>query len=221
MPGPVYGIRFVHQAVHNGVKELDQEVSKLSDSFLAETAKRLLAEFKFLGRLIDLHSASEDEVLFPAIEEKEKDSTLTFFKDHKTETLKFQSVCEKLEESIKKGDASADELLDLKETVSQYADFICAHMEREESELWPRVDKYYSPPEQGVLMGKIGAFFNPEDMIQILPWVLATLDETSRKGYVQMIKIAFPAPVFEKAKEWIHNGVSGDVWQSIESAMGT
>jgi len=219
MPGPVYGLKFVHQAIKNGLIELDEESTKLSESFSVETAKDLSNKYEFLGKLLTIHAESEDAVLFPAIEEKEPEVTLPFSDDHKQEKLDFQSIQDKLQQTISQGSADSNLLADIKTEASQYAESIISHMDKEETQLWPIMDKFYTPPEQGPIMGKIGAFFKPEELAKVVPWIVNILDESNRQGYIQLMKKAFPEPVLEKAKGWIKDGVSDEVWQSVETSI--
>lgn len=219
MPGPVYGLKFVHRAIKNGLIEVDQESAKLSGSFSTEAAKELQSKFAFLGKLINLHADSEDAILFPAIEEKQQGVTASYSEDHENEKSQLQSIEDKLQSLVSQETADSNLLIGLKNEAVHYAEFLISHMDKEENELWPLMDQFYTPPEQGPIMGQIGAFFKPEDLVQIVPWIVTNLDETLRIGYIQLMKMAFPEPVFEKAKGWIKEGVSEEIWQSVETTI--
>lgn len=118
------------------------------------------------------------------------------------------------------GNVDPDLLNDLKEEAAHYVGSITTHMEREENGLWRLMDQHYTPPEQGAIMGKIGAFFKPEQLIQVVPWIINNLDDANwQEGYVQLIKIAFPEPVFEMVKGWIKEGISDEVWSGIATVL--
>ncbi|MBF0277127.1 MAG: hemerythrin domain-containing protein [SAR324 cluster bacterium] len=219
MPGPVYGLQFVHRAIQNGLSEISEEFSELSESFSNEKTKVLQSKLEILGKLITLHADSEDAALFPALEEKQQGITDSYFEDHKGEKLKLQLLEENIEQLLSTGTLDSSLLRDLKTKSSLYKESLVSHMEKEERELWPLMDQYYSAPEQLPIMGKIGAFFKPEDLAELVPWIVMNLDSNSRASYIQLIKTAFPAPVFEMAKGWLQTGVSPEVWQSIESKV--
>ena len=219
MPGPVYGLQFVHRAIQNGLMEVDQESTGLSESFSTEAAQALQGKYAILGKLINLHADSEDVALFPALEEKQQGVTTSYSEDHKEEKSKLQSIQEKLEGLLSSGKADADLLRGLKTEASHYAESLISHMDKEEKELWPLMDQHYTPPEQLPVMGKIGAFFKVEDLEQIVPWIVMNLDPSSRVSYIQLVKMVFPAPVFEMAKGWIQESVTEEVWQSIEATI--
>lgn len=198
-PKPVDLIFFFHKAIKKdldylvlGSAELEKNVELLVDF-----SKR----FHLICFLHQMHSETEDEIAFPALEamSKAKNISLSYTVDHKLEVEQFNKISRILDKmSGLHLSTSSVETYTREKRVLKYHQLcrklqeICKsmqkllsdHVNREEIEIWHLIRDYFTNKEQlkiiGCMLGRIRA----EILQDMIPWLMASL--TPEEQHVSM-----------------------------------
>ncbi|PIN00651.1 Zn-finger protein [Handroanthus impetiginosus] len=224
---PIDNIFKFHKAIRKDLEFLDIESGKLSDcdeNFLRQFSGR----FRLLWGLYRAHSNAEDEIVFPALESKETlhNVSHSYTLDHKQEEELFEDISSALAElcrlhenlnaqnvagnlseslsgssnhvsSLKKYNELATKIQGMCKSIKVTLDH---HVMREEVELWPLFDRYFSVEEQDKLVGRIIGTTGAEVLQSMLPWVTSALTQEEQNKMMDTWKQATKNTMFS---EWL------------------
>ncbi|KAL6010845.1 hypothetical protein ACLOJK_001287 [Asimina triloba] len=250
---PIDNIFKFHKAISKDLEYLDVESGKLmgcNETFLHQ----FIGRFQLLWGLHRAHSNAEDEIVFPALEAKEAlhNVSHSYTLDHKQEEKLFKDISTVLSElsrlhermnRVSLSNISPESLLDSSISVGnslmrKYNELttklqgMCKsirvtldqHVLREELELWPLFDSYFSVEEQDKIVGRIIGTTGAEVLQSMLPWVTAALTQEEQNKMMDTWKQATKNTMFnEWLNEWWKEtpGTSCDVAEkSSVSAEG-
>ena len=214
MESPILGIRFVHTAIRRETENIEKLVSGGEPFDPAALGKKV----EWLERMIHLHTEGEEVAMFPRLEEKEKNVGTHYLFDHDAE----EKLLHEVKELIAAVGAEAGvtpKRLRLQQCASALRHHSALHIAKEEAIVIPLVQKNFSPPEQGAIVGEVIARYAPDDLRQMLPWIVSWLDPNDREIYVRDMSHAMPPPVFAAAKDWIRSGTSAEVWSDLQKRL--
>ncbi|KAL0372638.1 UNVERIFIED_CONTAM: Zinc finger protein BRUTUS [Sesamum calycinum] len=226
---PIDNIFKFHKAIRKDLEFLDVESGKLSDcdeSFLRQFSGR----FRLLWGLYRAHSNAEDDIVFPALESKENVShsyTLDkqeeeLFEDISSalaeltqlhEHLNVKDVAGNLSESLSDSSSHVNGLKKYNELATKVQGMCKSirvsldhHVMREELELWPLFDRYFSVDEQDKLVGRIIGTTGAEVLQSMLPWVTSALTLEEQNKMMDTWKHATKNTMFS---EWLNEWWEG------------
>lgn len=232
---PIDTIFKFHKAILKDLEYLDVESGKLNgcdETFLCQFTGR----FRLLWGLYRAHSNAEDEIVFPALESKERlhNVSHSYTLDHKQEEKLFEDISGALTDlsDLYEGMKRFGKILHLnKDTFSDdlEEDFVrkynelatkvqgmCKsmrvslhqHIYREELELWPLFDEHFSVEEQDKIVGRIIGTTGAEVLQSMLPWVTSVLTQDEQNNLMDTLKQATRNTMFS---EWLN-----ECWRSPE-----
>ncbi|KAI3453049.1 hypothetical protein Pfo_009712 [Paulownia fortunei] len=230
---PIDNIFKFHKAIRKDLEFLDVESGKLSDcdeNFLRQFSGR----FRLLWGLYRAHSNAEDDIVFPALESKETlhNVSHSYTLDHKQEEELFEDISSALAElsqlhenlkaknvtgnlsrslsgsssyvnSLKKYSELATKIQGMCKSIKVTLDH---HVMREEVELWPLFDRYFSVEEQDKLVGHIIGTTGAEVLQSMLPWVTSALTQEEQNKMMDTWKHATKNTMFS---EWLNEWWKG------------
>lgn len=224
---PIDTIFKFHKAILKDLEYLDVESGKLTDcddTFLCQFTGR----FRLLWGLYRAHSNAEDEIVFPALESKERlhNVSHSYTLDHKQEEKLFEDIsCALADLSDLHEDMKFGKILDLNKEYSYNdpdEDFVrkynelatkvqgmCKsirvslhhHIYREELELWPLFDEHFSVEEQDKIVGRIIGTTGAEVLQSMLPWVTSVLTQDEQNNLMDTLRQATRNTMFS---EWLN-----------------
>ncbi|XP_071902474.1 zinc finger protein BRUTUS-like At1g74770 isoform X1 [Coffea arabica] len=180
----------------------------------------LRRHFELLKFLYDIHSASEDEVVFPALESKGKLKNITqsYTIDHKLEEENFAKVSSLLNDIAtlhddldKPGEGSLQYrqmCLKLHETCLSMQKIISGHIHREEIQLWPLFGEYFSTEEQEKMLGCMLGRTRAETLQEMIPWLMSALTQDEQHALISLWRRATKNTNFE---QWL-----GEWWEDMK-----
>ncbi|KAK6146853.1 hypothetical protein DH2020_020722 [Rehmannia glutinosa] len=239
---PIDNIFKFHKAIRKDLEFLDDESGKLSDcdeSFLRQFSGR----FRLLWGLYRAHSNAEDDIVFPALESKETlhNVSHSYTLDHKQEEELFEDISSALVElsqlhknlnskneagnfskslsgspshvnRLKKYNELATKIQGMCKSIKVTLDH---HVMREEVELWPLFDRYFSVEEQDKLVGRIIGTTGAEVLQSMLPWVTSALTQEEQNKMMDTWKNATKNTMFS---EWLDEWWEGTPASSSSQA---
>lgn len=209
MPSPIDSLRFVHAAILAEGESVERAVAGATGPSEAGALADRIEEF---GELVDGHTRGEEIGLFPPLVDRDEAIAETYLFDHVEERERFAELVA-LARASGAGDEAA--LTSLRREVVALVTHTRSHVAKENELILPRVAALFTPEEQAQMVSGILSAFTPEQTAAGVPWIVDRLDVSTAAAYVNALSRAMPPPVFEAAKEWIHDGIRPDHWDAL------
>lgn len=214
MPGPINSLRFVHSALTSEAAHIEAAITGAQG---ASDVAAVLADVQWYVEISDLHMKGEEAGLFPRLAEVAEHVDATYLHDHEEERARLAQLLSLTQQCSEV--ASDESLSKLRRLSVAVVEHIEAHVTKENTLILPLVDKHFPPPEQGVMLQKILSTIAPEKMARAVPWIVSRVSIDEAEAYVRGLAAAMPAPVFEKARGWIADGVGADRVAELRSRV--
>ncbi|XP_042502259.1 zinc finger protein BRUTUS-like At1g74770 isoform X2 [Macadamia integrifolia] len=219
-PRPIDCIFFIHKALKKDLEYLVTGSAMVAKDvgFLKEFCRR----FHLLRFLYQIHSDAEDEIVFPALEAKEKLRQIShsYRIDHRFEWEHFSNISNILREISELRLALPSTLPNvvdeatLGERMIRYRRLcmelhcmcisinknIGEHIHREESEIWPLFANFFSYVEQEKIIGCMLGRTRGEVLQEMIPWLMASLTPGERQATLSLWRNATKNTMFN---EWL------------------
>lgn len=190
---PIHDIMVWHSALEKKLMEFAEDARRLRDSAADLSAKLsfISAKSKFLMDVRIFYSAAEDNIIFPAVSERASQS-FSFVNEHVQEELLFRSF-----QSVLESVCDADIIFrsGVMDELCNQADRIVENVQchlREESGVFPLVQKYLNIQEQQALFYQCLRMMPLKVLEKMLPWLTALLSGEEVKDMLCNIKQAGP-----------------------------
>ncbi|KAK6924931.1 Zinc finger, CHY-type [Dillenia turbinata] len=157
-----------------------------------ELIDELKCRFEFLKLFYKYHCASEDEVIFPALNENTKNVVCAYSLEHESIDGLFNSIFHclgDLTEDTKKDKNQFQELIHCIGTIQKV---ICQHMLKEEEQVIPLMMQKFSPSEQASLVWQSLCSVPIMLLEDFLPWIISFITPDEQVDVVHCIKEVVP-----------------------------
>lgn len=217
---PMDHILVIHKAL---MKDLDYLViasSKLSESvaFLMDFRYRL----RCVRLMYQIHSASEDDIAFPALEAKVdfKNISQSYTIDHKLEVEHFIKVSNILDEISRFLATLSNDGIDTPDHREPKYKQLCVklhdmcismhkvlsdHIHHEEIELLPLFREHFSIQDQEKIIGCMLGRIKAESLQEIIPWLMSSLETEDQQSMMSLWRKVTERTKFD---EWL-----GEWWE--------
>lgn len=209
---PIDFVHFFHKALKNDIQYVVSLSVKLAEDvgILAEFHRR----FHLLHFLLRLHSNSEDEIAFPALESRVtlQNVSHSYTLDHNLEAENFNKISVILSKLTSMQD---DEVVDgkklkykrlclkLHNACISMQRTLTDHINHEEIELWPLFREHFSVEEQEKIVGNMLGRTKAEILQEMIPWLMASLTPDEQHGMMLLWrKVTKHTKFFEWLGEW-------------------
>ncbi|XP_030458146.2 zinc finger protein BRUTUS-like At1g18910 [Syzygium oleosum] len=223
---PVNIILFFHKVMEKDLTNLVQKTLQLTEDagFLEDFRKR----FVLLCNLYQIHSTTEDEVAFPALEEKGKVQNICFSYtiDHRLEAqhiIDISSILDKISKlliSSNNSDLSVRQrhrhlCLKLQDMCRSMHRIVSDHIRNEEIEIWSSVRECLSVAEQEKIIGCMLGRIRAEVLQDMIPWLMESLTPEEQQTLMSTWRHVTRNTMFD---EWLLEWWEGDnVEKEVES----
>ncbi|XP_052182286.1 zinc finger protein BRUTUS-like At1g74770 isoform X2 [Diospyros lotus] len=216
-PRPVDHIFYFHKALRKDLEYLVNVSAKLGENVgdLVDFHRR----FKLVQFLYQVHSDTEDEIAFPALEAKgqARNISQSYTIDHKLEADLFNKISLTLDEisGLHVSDYSVDmDVLDqyhrlclkLHDQCKSMCKVLTSHVNREEIELWSLFRECFSIEEQEKIIGSILGRTRAETLQEMIPWLMASLTPEEQQVMMSLWHKATKNTMF---REWLQEWWEG------------
>jgi len=186
---------------------------------IVEGGERLFFEsFPRFARILKAHTQLEEELFFPALEERAPGATLTTEAPHR-----------ELEEHLaqlvawSEGEDSCD-FARVKERLVGFQRQLECHLIEERRLVMPAMMENFSAEELWALDGRIMEFCSPEFMEEMMPWWFIHMDLAGRVAVGGNMVAGVDAGFVPVLAQWISDGLDADSWLELVAhvpALGT
>lgn len=180
--------------------------------------------FHLIRFLYQIHSDSEDDIAFPALEAKGKFRNISnsYAIDHKLEVEHFNKISLILDEIcelhllVSRGDVDArgQKMLKYRQMCVKLHDMCLSmhkilfdHINHEEIELWPLFVEHFSIQEQEKIIGCMLGRIRAEILQEMIPWLMASLTREEQHAIMSLWRKATKNTMFD---EWL-----GEWWEGM------
>ena len=182
---------YVHRALR---RDLDRIIEGGGELFQSD--------FPRFARILEKHSELEDQLFFPALEERAPGVTRESDDQHQqVETLVADLVTGKSNDTAK--------------SLLQLRDLLHSHLEEEEQKVMPAMMDHFEAAEIWSLDGRIMEFCSPEFMQEMLPWWFQHIDVEDRVCVAQNMTVGVPAEFLPVLCQWIAAGLAESEWAEL------
>ncbi|KAK4437122.1 Zinc finger protein BRUTUS-like [Sesamum alatum] len=213
---PMDLILYIHRALIKDLEHLVILSAKLAANvgFLSEFKNR----FKLLHNIYQVHSISEDEIAFPALESKgvHQNISHSYCIDHKLETKHLRRtsiILDEISELNYREGCNVTRLkyyrlcLKLHETCLSMHKVLSDHIYREEVEIFPLFRQCFSTEEEEKIVGHMLGRTRAEFLQEMIPWLMAYLRSGEQHVVMSLwLRIAR----YTKFDEWL-----GEWWEGM------
>ncbi|CAA0826796.1 zinc ion binding [Striga hermonthica] len=212
---PMNLVFYIHRALIKDMEYLISLSAKLATNFgdLAEFKNR----FGVLNKFYQLHSNSEDEFAFPALESKGelKNISRSYCIDHKLDSIHFRRTSLILNQLSELPDNEAGSetsgkkyqlCLKLHETCLSMHKVLSDHIHHEEVEIFPLFRGCFSTEEEEKVVGHMLGMMKAEILQEKIPWLMAHLNFEDQNT---MISLWLNVARYTKFNEWLHEWWDG------------
>ncbi|KAK4394565.1 Zinc finger protein BRUTUS-like [Sesamum angolense] len=213
---PMDLIFYIHRALIKDLENLVILSAKLAANvgFLTEFKNR----FKLLHNIYQVHSISEDEIAFPALESKGAHQNIShsYCIDHKLEAKHFRRTSIILDEISELNDREGCNKTGLKyyhlclklhETCLSMHKVLSDHIYREEVEIFPLFRGCFSTEEEEKIVGHMLGRTRAEFLQEMIPWLMAYLSSGEQHAVMSLwLRITR----YTKFDEWL-----GEWWEGM------
>ncbi|XP_047955559.1 zinc finger protein BRUTUS-like At1g74770 isoform X1 [Salvia hispanica] len=226
---PMDAVFYFHRGLIKDLEYLVSLSAKLAADagFLTEFKKR----FKLLRTIYQIHSDSEDDIAFPALESKGalRNISHSYSIDHKLEFKYFTKTSIILEEISELHDqlgsnetrARLDKLfLEVHHTCLSMCKVLCDHMYREEVEIFPLFSESFSIDEEEKIIGHMLGRTRAEMLKTVITWLMAHLTSVEQHAMMSIwLKVARNTKFDEWLREW-WEGMAEHTVSAVEEGSG-
>lgn len=209
---PMDLVFYIHRGLINDLEYLVSLSAKLAANvgFLAEFKNR----FKLLRNIYQIHSNSEDEIAFPALESKGalQNISHSYCIDHKLEFKYFTKASTILEEVSELHDRQGSNenrvrlyklLSKLHRTCLSMRKVLSDHIYREEVEIFPLFRGRFTTDEEEKIIGHMLGRTRAEILQEMIPWLMAHLTSDEQQAVMSLwLKVARNTKFDEWLREW-------------------
>jgi hemerythrin-like domain-containing protein len=213
------GFRYVHKAIRH---ELDILEGMAGPSAANELQVPAFGQrMGFLRSVVKLHAASEDEVMYPALDGKVPQVTRSYALDHQYEEDIFDQIERTLASlsSAPAGGRRSELSQQLHRRLIALNATLSLHIWKEEGQLLSLLDEHFSLHEQGAMAAGIVAHIPPQMMQRLLPFMLDALTIDEREDFLRTVLGGVPAEAARGLKAGVRAHLPPADWAEISKRL--
>lgn len=216
MSGLLGGIRFFHSAIRNEAQGIG-ELARSLDAADEAQVTNLVDRFRDFRLVMKDHEATEEEILFPALDEKMPQVAQAYVLDHRAGESRLNEM-DALMTDIQNA-TTAEERARLVAALQREAAVLEAtlvtHMAKEEEHVVPLLEECCSLEEQGVLVDRMSAQGQTEHGRYGLTWTFRALSIDDREGLLRMFQERMPVGPFRGIAQGLGRALPPEDWAEL------
>lgn len=217
MKGPIRGVLWIHNAILAETQTFQDAVRSLQSTQPIDPG--LPEQFKFFRRVLEFHETSEDEQVFPILDEKYPHVSATYDFDHQRQQTSYAEVQATLEALTTAADGARPAMLDrLVSQATAFAATMELHVAKENELLYPLYDRTFSVEEQEALQTKgMQEHPPPPDLMPLVgPWMFRLQPrDDDRADLARFFLSMFPPQQRTGLIQMLSGAVSPSEWSEV------
>ncbi|KAJ6672632.1 RING FINGER AND CHY ZINC FINGER DOMAIN-CONTAINING PROTEIN 1 [Salix viminalis] len=186
---PILIFLYFHKAIRNELDSLHRLALAFATGHQNVEIKPLFQRYRFLRLVYKYHSNAEDEVIFPALDNRVKNVANSYSLEHKGESSLFDQLFELLNSYTQSNESFPRELASctgaLQTSLSQ-------HMAKEEQQVFPLLIEKFSVEEQASLIWQFICSIPVNMLAEFLPWLSSSILPVEYQDMLKCLSMIIP-----------------------------
>lgn len=217
MAGPMQMYLYIHDAILREVADLEVRAKDLDRDDAAEVAA-LADRMNFFFNLARTHEDTEEQVLFPAMNDRIAFVAETYLYDHNDFDehvwVGINGALGELGRAGGNGERKESARRLWRESVALH-EHMRLHISKENEILLPHLEAAFDVPEQAELAGAMAGLVQPETMGQFVGWMYQGQSNDDREGMLRFLQAILPPEAFSGIASML-SGLGGDEWAEMQ-----
>ncbi|KAJ0049275.1 hypothetical protein Pint_15297 [Pistacia integerrima] len=191
---PILLLVYFHKALRAELSDLRRMAITALEraSYDRELILELHRRFEFLKLVYKYHCATEDEVIFLALDVHIKNVASTYSLEHESIDALFDSVFDGLNGLLEGNEDMSQSFKEVVFHISTIRAFICEHMLKEEEQVFPLLIQEFSSKEQASLACEF-LYTVPVILLEVFfPWMISFLSQDEKENVKHCLKEIVP-----------------------------
>jgi hemerythrin-like domain-containing protein len=217
MAGPMQMYLYIHDAILREVADLETRAKELNRDDAAEIAG-LSERMDFFSTLVRKHEDTEEQVLFPAMNDRIAFVAETYLYDHddfdEHVWVGINGALGRLSRADGNGERKDGAQQLWRESVALH-EHMRLHISKENEILLPHLDAEFDVPEQAELAGAMAGAVEPALMGQFVAWMYNGQSPQDREGMIRFLQGILPDDAFAGLTGML-KGLGDTEWAEME-----
>lgn len=220
MSGPMSMYLYVHDAILREVADIEGVAKELKWDDAVEVGA-LRDRLGWFQTMVRRHEDSEEQILFPAMNERFRFVAETYQFDHDDfEEHVWQGIEHAftgLARAGGNGDRREQAALLYRESVALH-EHMRLHISKENELLIPKLEEEFDVPEQAQIAGSMAGMFDPQLMAQVVDFTYRWHAAADREGMIRFLRNILPGEAFAGLTGFLKNQ-NPDSWPEMEQRI--
>eukprot|EP00798_Chlamydomonas_sp_ICE-L_P000663 gene663-2098_t len=186
-----------HNAIRSQLEALTIEIRSLNiehpEQNLKDELTKLKQSYRFLEQIYQYHSHVEDEVVYPALDQKVRNVTLAYTVEHQDEGKLFEQLSQTLTTALSQvGSQRTETLRELMCKGEEINTTLRRHLAKEEEQLLPLLLQHFSHSEQAELVAQFLYCIPLATVEKVLAWLKPTVPMVEQAQLLNHIQAVVP-----------------------------
>lgn len=194
MAGPMQMYVYIHDAILRDVAEMEAMARELNRDDPDEIAA-LADRYDLFHTLVKKHEQTEEDVLFPAMNERIQFVAETYLYDHNdSDEHVFGAISDALE-ALNRANGNGERKKSARRLWRENAvmnEHMRLHISKENELLLPHLEAEFDVAEQAELAGAMAGMVEPQLMGQFVAWMYAGQTPQDREGMIRFLQAILP-----------------------------
>lgn len=217
MAGPMQMYLYIHDAILREVAQLEGRAKELDRDDPAEI-RALRERMDFFGTLVRKHEDTEEQVLFPAMNDRIAFVAETYLFDHNDFDdhvwTDISDAFGDLERAGGNGERKDGARRLWRESVALH-EHMRLHISKENELLLPHLEAEFDVPEQAELAGAMAGLVEPAMMGQFVSWIYRGQGDDDREAMIRFLRQILPPEAFGGITGML-SGLGDTEWQEMQ-----
>lgn len=181
----------LHNAIRRelgGLHVIAMSMEKCQTDSISGNLNVLKWRYTFLEQVYKYHSSIEDEVLYPALDSKVKNVTLAYSIEHEDEEYLLEELSSILSREDLGKTPDGEMVHEVARKVEEVHTTLKKHLEKEEEQLLPLLQRHFSIKEQAGLVVQFFCCIPYSAIKPMLGWLLHSLSDQEKEQLMNQVK---------------------------------
>ena len=220
MAGPMQMYAYIHDAILREVVELEALARELNRDDADELAA-LTERYNQFHKLVKVHEKSEEDFLFPALNDRIAFVAETYLYDHNDSDEHLFADLAAAFDVLGRASGTGKRKESARRLWREHAvlnESMRLHISKENELLLPHFEKEFDLDEQAELAGAMAGSVDPQTMGQFVSWMYSGQNAQDREGMIRFLQMILPPEAFAGVSGML-KGLGDGEWAEMEKRI--
>jgi hemerythrin-like domain-containing protein len=217
MSGPMQMYLYIHDAILREVADLEAIARELNRDDAGEIAA-LTERYDLFHTLVKAHEKSEEDFLFPALNDRISFVAETYLYDHNDSDEHIFGAISEAFAALADANGTGERKERVRRLWREKAvlnEAMRLHISKENELLLPHLEAEFDVAEQAELAGAMAGSVDPQLMAQFVAWMYQGQTAQDREGMIRFLELIVPEEAFAGLTGMLE-GLDADAWAEMQ-----